>query len=247
MTNSVSDEQIIAFLHDELDDASASKVEAAINADPVIAARAELFLQQDGQVRDAFAAVLNAPVPARFTAIVEAPETANVIDLAAARAKRQRPAWSARPLAAMAASLAVGLFLGQSVDLSGSAGGDALLSRSGDGTRIASALEQTLGKSASGAQVELAGIGTVRVDLTFKTGDDRICRQFSLKTGANTNDAVACRAGAEWELEAFGRRSAAPGEMRLAAGEAAPGVVAAVDALIAGDPLVGEAESRVLR
>lgn len=247
MTQPVSDEQIIAFLHGELDEASASAVEAAINADPGLAGRAEMFLRQDEQVRDAFSAILTAPAPERLTAIVEAPGTATVIDLAAARAKRKTPSWSALPFAAMAASLAVGLFIGQSADLLGPSGGEALLSSSVNGTRIAATLEETLGRSASGTQAELAGIGMVRIDLTFKTGDGRICRQFSLESGPQTNDAVACRTGSGWELEAFGRRSAAQGEMRLAAGEAAPAVIAAVDALIAGDPLVGEAESRALR
>ena len=60
--------------------------------------------------------------------------------------------------------------------------------------------------------------------------------------------ALACAAkGGDWQVEAFGRRAAPVGEMKLAGGDAAVGVVAAVDEQIAGDPLIGPEELAELK
>ena len=92
-----TDAQLAAFPEGSLDDeALTDAIEAAINADPALADRVEALAGGDdaaaGAVRDAFAPVLDAPVPEHLSRIVAAlPESAQVVDLAEARSKRAVP------------------------------------------------------------------------------------------------------------------------------------------------------------
>ncbi|MFY8049037.1 MAG: hypothetical protein ACOVNS_09470 [Erythrobacter sp.] len=257
MTQSFTDAQLVAFLDGTLEDeALIAAIEAAINADPSLAERAEALAAGDDlapTLRDAFAPVLEAPVPDHLVAIVSAPaRQAQVVDLAAARAAKQAlptPAndagsgWRWPQFAAMAASLALGVMIGGPL-LTG--GGTA---PAGDGLVLASAdLDAMLDSAPSGQAVDLASLGTGEVVLTFRNTDGQLCRQFTLEGSGGTSDALACEGGAQadWQIEAYGRRAAPAGEMKLAGGDAAPAVVAAVDAMIGGDPLIGAEEAAEL-
>lgn len=262
MSQPFTDAQLAAFLDGTLDDdALIERLEAAINADPALADRVAALAGDDpvaNAVRDAFASVLDAPVPERLTQIVAAPE-AEVIDLAAARAKRSVPVaandaalgsgWRWPQFAAMAASLALGVMIGGPLLTGGGAGGDA--GPSGGSLVLASAdLNAMLDIAPSGQKVDLAALGTGEVVLTFRNADGQLCRQFMLEgAGGATSDALACASGAgdAWQVEAYGRRAAPVGEMKLASGDAAAGVVAAVDEMIAGDVLVGADELAELK
>lgn len=261
MSRTFTDAQLAAFLDGTLeDDALIAAIESAINDDPGLAARAEALAAGDdvgsamsGAVRDAFAPVLDAPVPERLTSILAAPASvAEVVDLAAVRREKAAlptPAndagsgWRWPQFAAMAASLALGVMIGGPL-LTG--GGNA---PAGDGLVLASAdLDAMLSSAPSGQAVDLASLGTGEVVLTFRNTDGQLCRQFTLEGGAGTSDALACAGGdgADWQIEAYGRRAAPAGEMKLAGGDAAPAVVAAVDAMIGGDPLIGADEAAEL-
>jgi hypothetical protein len=261
MSQPFTDAQLAAFLGGTLEDeALLDAIEAAINADPALAERAEALAAGDdpaaSAVRDAFAPVLSAPVPDRLTAMLT-PESADVVDLAAARAARPQPlptpandtagsgsGWRWPQFGAMAASLALGVLIGGPLLKGGAADAPA-----GEGLVLASAdLDTMLNTAASGQRTDLAALGEGEVVLTFRDGDGRVCRQFLIEQGGTTSDALACAGGAgdRWQIEAYGRRAAPAGEMKLAGGDAAPAVVAAVDAIIAGDPLIGADEAAVL-
>jgi hypothetical protein len=257
MSQSFTDAQLAAFMDGSLaDEALIDAIEAAINADPALAARAEALAAGDGLaplVREAFAPVLDAPVPERLIAAAT-PRAAEVVDLAAARAAKSPPpplplpandrgqggSWRWPQFGAMAASLALGVLVGGPL-LTG--GGDA--SR-GEGLVLASAdLTAMLDTAPSGQRVDLAALGEGEVVLTFRNADGQLCRQFMLEGKGGTSDALACAgggAGTDWRIEAYGRRAAPVGEMKLAGGDAAPAVVAAVDAMIDSDPLTGPDE-----
>lgn len=264
MSQPFTDAQLAAFLDGTLeDDALIEAIEAAINADPALAARAEALAAGDdmadamgGAVRDAFAPVLDAPVPERLTSIIAAPASvAEVVDLAAVRRQKRvlpTPAndagsgWRWPQFAAMAASLALGVMIGGPLLTGGGGGGDA---PAGAGLVLASAdLDAMLDSAPSGQAVDLASLGTGEVVLTFRNTDGQLCRQFTLEGGSGTSDALACSGGegSAWQIEAYGRRAAPAGEMKLAGGDAAPAVVAAVDAMIGGDPLIGAEEAAEL-
>jgi hypothetical protein len=254
LSASFTDAQLAAFMDGSLaDEALIDAIEAAINADPALAQRAEALAAGDDLaplVRDAFAPLLDAPVPERLTAAI-APREADVIDLAAARAAKTpvlpvpandtgRSNWRWPQFGAMAASLVLGVMIGEPLLKGGSGGPQA------DGLVLASAdLTAMLDRAPSGQRTDLAALGEGEVVLTFRNADGQLCRQFMIDgAGGATSDALAC-AGANgdgWQIEAYGRRAAPAGEMKLAGGDAAPAVVAAVDAMIDSDSLIGADE-----
>jgi hypothetical protein len=253
MSAPFTDAQLAAFMDGSLDDeALIERIEAAINADPALAARAEALAAGDTLaplVREAFAPLLDALVPERLAAAVS-PRAGEVVDLAAARAAKAAPlpmpandtgrsGWRWPQFGAMAASLALGVMIGGPLLKGGS---DA---PAGDGLVLASAdLAAMLDTAPSGQRVDLAALGEGEVVLTFRTADGQLCRQFMLEGKGGTSDALACAGGPDkrWQVEAYGRRAAPVGEMKLAGGDAAPAVVAAVDAMIGSDPVTGADE-----
>lgn len=259
MTPSFTDAELIAFLDGTIDDeALIAAIEAAINADPALAERAEALAGDAplaGSVRDAFAPVLAAPVPDRLARIVAPPPAAGeVVDLAAVRPAPTRtlpvPAndtgrgsWRWPQFGAMAASLVLGVLIGGPLLTGGggNGGGDA---PAGAGLVLASAeVDAMLDTAPSGQAFDLAALGEGEVVLTFRSGDGKLCRQFMIEGAGATSDALACAdSGGRWQVEAYGRREAPAGDMKLAGGDAAPAVVAAVDAMIGSDPLIGADE-----
>jgi surface antigen len=251
-----TDAQLAAFLDGTLeDDALLEAIEAAINADPALADRVEALASGDDPaalaVRDAFAPVLSAPVPEKLTQIVAVPESAQVVDFAAARSARTLPksandtagGWRWPQFGAMAASLALGVLIGGPL----LTGGDN--APTGGSLVLASAdVDAMLDTAPSGQAVDLAALGTGEVVLTFRNADGALCRQFMIEAGGGTSDALACAgADGDWQVEAYGRRAAPVGEMKLAGGDAAPAVVAAVDAMIDSDVLIGADELAELK
>lgn len=256
MSQPFTDAQLAAFLDGTLEDETLiDAIEAAINADAALAERVEALAGADeaaAAVRDAFAPVLTAPVPEHLTRIVAAPASAEVLDLAAVRAARTLPApandtggtWRWPQFAAMAASLVIGVMIGGPLLTGGGAGGDS----TGGSLVLASAdLDGMLDSAPSGQAVDLASLGTGEVVLTFRNADGQLCRQFMIEGAGATSDALACAdSSGGWQVEAYGRRAAPAGEMKLAGGDAAPAVVAAVDAMIDSDVLVGADEAAEL-
>lgn len=256
MTQSFTDAQLAAFMDGSLaDEALIDAIEAAINEDPALAERVEALAAGDALaplVRDAFAPVLAAPVPERLAAAV-AHRQAEVVDLAAARAAKsaaslQPPAndtgrsnWRWPQFGAMAASLALGVMIGGPL-LKGR--GEA--PESGSLVLASADLTTMLDSAPSGQRTDLAALGEGEVVLTFRNADGQLCRQFLIEgKGGMTSDALACASGGaekDWQIEAYGKRAAPLGEMKLAGGDAAPAVVAAVDAMIDSDPLTGADE-----
>lgn len=255
MSAPFTDAELAAFMAGNLDDeALLDGIEAAINADPALAARAEALAAGDAMtplVRDAFAPVLDGPVPERLIAAASPPE-AEVVDFAAARAAKSaaalptpandtfRKSWAWPQFGAMAASLALGVMIGGPLlkDGGGAPEVDSLVLASADLTAM-------LDSAPSGQKTDLAALGEGEVVLTFRNADGQLCRQFMIEgKGGTTSDAVACAGGTDrsWQVEAYGRRAAPVGEMKLAGGDAAPAVVAAVDAMIESDPVTGADE-----
>lgn len=259
MTARFTDEQLQAFLDGQLDAEMESAIEDAINADPALVQRLENLPEtywHADLVRQAFAPVLQARVPERLIAATTSGTGNSVIDFDHVRRRLavaesgENPAFTATGTAwywpqftAIAASLAIGALFGYTIsDNASMAGDDTLVFASAQGSVIPPALNELLATTPSGRSVQLAGLGTAEVVLSFRSVDQDLCRQFTLKSNAGVSDALACRANGQWQLVAFGRRTDQIGEMRAAGGDASPAVTAAVDQIIAGDILVGEAE-----
>jgi surface antigen len=261
MSAEFTDAQLAAFLDGTLADESlAAAIEAAINADPALAERAMALAEGADDaaarsVRDAYAPVLEAPVPAHLTQTLAAPGGGDIVNLADRRDQARalsQPAndtgtgWRWPQFAAVAASLVVGVMIGGPLLGPGGAG----LGTDGGSLVLASSeVSAMLDAAPSGQRQDLAALGEGEVVLTFRNTDGALCRQFMIAApDGGTSDALACAGqDGDWQIEAFGRRAAPVGEMKLAGGDAAVGVVAAVDEQIAGDPLVGPEELAELR
>lgn len=86
----------------------------------------------------------------------------------------------------------------------------------------------------------------VLISLSFRAGDGRYCRTFSLDIGI---DGLACRADAGWLVESIGRSPDHAGQdgaaERPVSTELSPSVLAAIARWQAGDALTPEEERRV--
>jgi hypothetical protein len=133
----------------------------------------------------------------------------------------------------MAASLALGLFVGMLVLRE-----PAVPFASVDGTLVArgeldTALDSQLASAAAETPV-------VRIGLSFRNRDGDFCRTFQLQRDGLAG--LACRSSGAWQLQALVAAPAPEGEVRSAA--AMPiAVLRAVDAAIEGEPLDAEAEA----
>jgi len=220
----MNDEELFyAWLDGELKGKEAARVEAQVAADPALQARAEQHRLMAAQLRGAFAPVLESDAPAPQFG------SANVVDFQARRGerRRQRTSFGAPQWAAIAATLVVGILVGQFI---GDRPGPV---ESREGVLMASAsLDRALDTQLASAPIS----GPVRVGLTFRDRAGAVCRSFSGEAGSG----LACRDTGGWRIEGlFG--SAAQGDYRMAAGDD-PRLTGLIDRRIAGEPFDAAAE-----
>jgi hypothetical protein len=84
--------------------------------------------------------------------------------------------------------------------------------------------------------------GGVRVGLSFRNQAGAYCRTFTLPEEALAG--LACRESAGWRMRMTSATDPAGGEIRQAATETPPPILAAVDAMIVGDVLDADEETR---
>lgn len=219
------DEKFFAWLDGELAPAEAAEMEARVAADPVLARLAEQHRALGAQLRGAFDPIAEAPAPPHLQAALR--PSADVIDFAAA--KRARPMPSAPQWTALAATLAVGIFVGTLVPHRGSTP----VEIQGGKIYAAAALNQALD-----TQLASAPAGEVRIGLTFRDHAGEICRSFT----AQASSGLACRNGGRWALKGmFAAPEGQGSDYRMAAGMD-PNLAALVDSSMAGEPLDAAAE-----
>ncbi|MGH8130226.1 MAG: anti-sigma factor family protein [Steroidobacteraceae bacterium] len=233
-----SDEMLMAYADGELDLVARAEIEAAMADDPAIAHAVERHRAFAARLRSAYSGVLEEPVPERLADLVKGPVAAPVVDLASMRAERaqahalmgrwQLPRWSA-----LAASVAVGLFVGMLL----MRGPSAPYEESAVGLVAREELDVALTSQLASA----ASDSHVRVGISFRDRGGAYCRTFHLQREAPLAG-LACRSGDEWKLQVLAAAPAREGELRPAA--AMPmAVLHAVDAAIEGDPLDAAAEA----
>jgi hypothetical protein len=219
-------DKFFAWLDGELGLGEAAEMEAKVAADPELAHLAEQHRMLGRQLRGAFDPVTADAVPEHLKAAVR--PSAEVIDLAAAaRARRipSLPQWTA-----LAATLAVGLFVGTMIPQRG----NAPVELQGGRIYAASALNQALD-----TQLASAPAGDVRIGLTFRDHAGEICRSF---TEQASTSGLACRSGGRWQVKGiFGAPEGQAGDYRMAA-SMDPNLAALVDSAMAGEPFDAAAE-----
>lgn len=226
----MTDETFFAWLDGELTGAEAAEVEARVAADAELSARADEHRALAGRLRAAFDPVAAAPVPQR----IAAPLQPRVVNLESWRAKAAaRPSSGVPKWAAMAATLALGLFVGTMV---GSSSGSALLEARDGAVYAAGSLDDALDRQLASAGAS----GEVRVGLTFRDQSGAICRSF---TGV-ASSGLACRDGGDWRLRGlFAPSEGQSGDYRMAAGQD-PNLAELIDSTIAGDPFDAAQEAQ---
>jgi len=218
----ITDEIFFAWLDGELAPDEAARVAAEVQADPSLAARAEQHRTMQRRLAHAFDSVSDAPIPDRLLAAAR--REPEVVDLAAARRSREARTWKPLPQwAAIAATLAVGIFAGTMVPQRN----EAPVAVEGGKIYAAAALD-----SALSAQLASAPAGDVRIGMTFRDQSGAVCRSFSQAATSG----LACRSGSRWQVRGlFAAPEGQSGAYRMAAGMD-PNLAALVDSTIAGEP-----------
>ena len=197
---------------------------------PELSRLAEEHRAMTSGLRGAFGAVEAQPVPERLQQAVRGGTSANVVDFAQARAVRERriqPMWV--QAAALAATLAVGVFAGNLMTGSLFGGGSSDPIQAEGGRLVASAdLENALYARLASAPAESGP----RIGLTFRDKSGAICRTFEDHSASG----FACREGGDWRIRSlFQSPEGQSTDYRMASG-ANPQLMEAVDAAIDGEP-----------
>lgn len=149
-------------------------------------------------------------------------------------ARKFQAAYRFWPVAAMAASLVLGVMIG---GWNGSPSGTMLRVEKGQ-LMASGALDSALSRQVS-AQADNSPV-TIR--LSFRT-QNGICRIFSMAGGTA---GLACRQSGQWRVQSTVQQEMAhrQSEYRLAGSPVPPSLMAQVDGMIAGEPLSTEDENR---
>lgn len=194
----ITPEDLAAFADGELDPQRAAHVAEAVAADPALAAQVAAHKALRARLGAHFAPILDAPVSEALSAPLR-PAAAEVVDLAAARERREHtrtlPRWTWLAAPALAASLVLAVFLRGGGDAGGYAQGP-----------LVATLDTQL---AAGPP----GDGDTRILLSFRDKAGDYCRAFA---GAQQSG-IACRDARGWRMVAGeGGVEAQRGDYRMA-------------------------------
>ncbi len=220
----VEEETFFAWLDGELPPEEAARVEVAVGADPELLKQAAEYRAMAAGLRGAFDSIAEQPIPERLKRRLNNDDT--LVSLADARVKRATR--SAQPMwvqaAALAATLAIGIFTGAQF-----ANGPSSPIQSQAGRLVASAdLDQALSKRLASAPADSGP----RIGLTYRDQSGAICRTFEGQSASG----LACREGSDWRIRSvFQSPEGQSADYRMASG-GDPQLMEAVDASIAGEP-----------
>jgi hypothetical protein len=233
--------QIYAYVDGELDAETSARLEADSRTDAALAARIVQQRELRARLRAEFDPVLNEAIPQRLSDALEGPKTgAAVTPIGAARrdaGRAARAAWSAREWTAIAATLAIGFFVG----IFASRGlGDLPFEMQQDRLVAADYLDTALSTQLAGTAPQDAA---ARIGLSFRTTDGEYCRTFALRTGTG---GLACRREQRWSVELLDAVEPGTDGFRQASSALSPAMLSAIEALGAGEPLTADEERRQL-
>ncbi|RJF85369.1 anti-sigma factor family protein [Sphingomonas cavernae] len=219
----IDPETLMAYADGELDEVAAKRVERAIAEDPALARQVEAHRALRARIAGHFAPIAGEPVPERLRTMIGN----NAASIDEARARRSRWTLPRGNIAAMAATLVVGLLVGQAIDLNPAPVADR------SGTLVAQAgLERALDTQLASEQP--SGAAT-RIGLTFRDKAGAVCRTFEAQALAG----IACRVDGAWQVRQMMGAEAQSTDYRQA-GSAE--MLAAAEAMMADGPLDADAE-----
>ena len=229
----IDEGRIIAWLDGELDAADADEVAAAVAADPSLAAYAEAQRRLATRLQSAFSGVLAQDLPLSLARAAAPAAGASRWRIDAAR-RLGPPVW-----AGLAAAVVLAFAAGYAARWA--APGRILAER--DGRLVAAgALAHALDTQLASAPPPGSRPDAVRVLLTFRAHDQRVCRSWTTAGVAG----VACRAGQDWMIAATAAAPSDAGEYRMAsAGD--PTLLAIVASMVETGPFDAPQEAQLRR
>ncbi len=234
------DAQIHAYADGALDAETSAQIEADSRRDAALAARIAQQRELRTRLRAEFDPVLEESIPRRLLDALAGPAPgAAVRPIGTARTERARarPVWAMREWGAIAATLLLGVLVGQ---LAFHRSSSPPIETEQGRFVAAGFLDTALSTQLAGAAPEGAA---ARIGLSFRAASGEYCRTFGLQTGGG----VACRRNGRWAVELLDGAAAppgAPGGFRQASSALSPAMLGAINALGAGDPLTAEEEKQ---
>lgn len=219
------DEKFFAWLDGELSQSEAAEMEAKVAADPQLRRLADQHGALGAKLRSAFDPIAAAPVPDHLRRAVR--PSAEVVEFAATKRVRSMP--SLPQWASIAATLAVGIFVGTMVPHRG----NGPVEVQGGRLYAAASLNRALD-----AQLASAPADSVRIGMTFRNHSGEVCRTFTARAASG----LACRNGGRWGVKGlFAAPEGQASDYRMAAGMD-PNLAALVDSSLVGEPFDENAE-----
>ena len=229
----IDEAKFFAWLDGELSDDEAADVERQVATDPALQRRADQHRALTAGLRNTFTPVAEAPLPPQLAEVLRTRAAKEIVSLDEARERREariaRPLW--KQMAAMAATLALGIVVGNQL--------------TGNST---SSIQTKAGRLVAGAELESALYARLasalhedgpRIVMTFRDRSGAICRTFEDKSASG----LACRDREDWRiLGVFQVPEGLGANYRMAAG-ADFRLLELVDEHMVGEPF-GAAEER---
>jgi hypothetical protein len=235
----ITDELLMAYADGELDEETRVQVALALTQDSSLAERVQQHRRLRAQLNDAFAPVLDEPIPDRLTSAVEAPVRTGgtVVELDSFRQAKNGPErqWAWPQWSAIAASLIVGVLIGRMADRTNEAN---VVAR-GDSLVASGALARALDSKLSNEE------GEQLIGMSFRSTDGEYCRSFTSR-GEASIAGLACRLDDAWRVRVLSQASSGETPYRTAGSALPPAVLAEIDAAMSGEPLTVE-EEKVVR
>lgn len=231
------DRTLMAFVDGELAPDDRARVEAALATEPELRARTAALDGVRTAARDAFPITVDpgdAALTARIRAHAAGASPRRFVTERLFAPRLRRPAlWAGLAAAGFAAGIGVGWF--------GSGSTSAGLVLHPGGMIANKGLVRVLDTRRAGDGADANGR---RVNLTFRATGGEWCRTFVADRDGLAG--LACRQDGHWQARVVTPWSAPKSEIRTAAAETPPAILAEVDALIVGETLGTEAEADLL-
>jgi hypothetical protein len=244
---SSDDELLSALLDGALSPENAAQLEHRLELEPALRARFEALERANTAVRDAYAGVIDEPLPKQMLELLGANDAANNVVPLARRQPRERSSFGLSMALAASIALAIGVSLGVLIS-PGRQASDALeLAAAGGAVAPGTALFEVLERVPSAESRALAAGVTATPVLTFGTADGGYCREVDVASTEGTSQLLACRRDGAWRLAHSSYAVSPPtdGVFRPASGPS-PAIDAAIDELIDGAPLDAAAERELM-
>lgn len=251
----ITDEQLSAYLDGMLDEADVRALEAALENDPGAGLRLVRMARNDRSLKQHFREAARRPVPEAISAMLE-PAPRQERSWWSGLAERLT-SWSATPaplqaMGAVAVLAVVGIGVLTMFDPGAPFNGaprQAAVVRALPST--SSEVSRFLDEQPSGEALSLDGSGRALVDMSFQHADGRYCRQYRVVLGEASSSiaAIACRSGSEWQevlIQRVDNPIAESGMFQTASGQGSSIIDGYIREYAEGDIMVGKSEAELI-